>query len=90
MTPVHLPAENLVREGRTSGLSIIDRVLKPTLSFPALCYSRKEWSPVPDSNWLFRITGPAHRQLCLQGFAILEPMERSNAHRLPTMQLLSR
>ena len=29
MTPVHLPAENLVREGRTSGLSIIDRVLKP-------------------------------------------------------------
>ena len=34
------------------------------------------WSPVPDSNWLFRITGPAHRRLCLQGFVILEPMER--------------
>ena len=31
---------------------------------------------MPDSHWLFRITGPAHRQLCLQGFAILEPMER--------------
>jgi len=29
MTPVHLPAENLFREGRTSGLPIIDRVLKP-------------------------------------------------------------
>ena len=22
---------------------------------------------MPDSNWLFRITGPAHRRLCLQG-----------------------
>jgi hypothetical protein len=31
---------------------------------------------VPDSNWLFRITGPAHRRLCLQGPQILEPMER--------------
>ena len=30
---------------------------------------------MPDSNWLFRITGPAHRHLCLQGL-ILEPMER--------------
>ena len=31
---------------------------------------------MPDSNWLFRITGPAHRRLCLQGPQILEPMER--------------
>ena len=31
---------------------------------------------VPDSNWLFRITDPAHRRLCLQGLWILEPMER--------------
>ena len=31
---------------------------------------------MPDSNWLFRITNPAHRPLCLQGPQILEPMER--------------
>jgi hypothetical protein len=49
MTPVHLPAKNLARAcGRTSGLSIIDRVLIPRLAFP-------EWSLVPDSNWLFGV-----------------------------------
>ena len=31
---------------------------------------------MPDSNWLFRITGPAHRLQCLQGSEFLEPMER--------------
>ena len=31
---------------------------------------------MPDSNWLFRITNPAHRRLCLQGLEILEPTER--------------
>ena len=25
------------------------------------------WSPVPESNWLHRFTGPAHRRQCLLG-----------------------
>ena len=74
MTPVHLPAI-LVREaGVEPAASRLSVECSTTLSFPG--YTRKEWSPVPDSNWLFRITGPAHRRLCLQGPQILEPMER--------------
>lgn len=77
MTPVHLPASNMVREAgvepAASRLSI--ECSNHAELFPGAELTHS-WSPVPDSNWLFRITGPAHRQLCLQGFAILEPMER--------------
>ena len=62
MTPVHLPAKELVREAG----------VEPAASRLSVeCSNRAELfpdgGPVPDSNWLFRITGPAHRQLCLQG-----------------------
>jgi hypothetical protein len=33
------------------------------------------WSPAPESNWLLRFTGAAHRQQCLRG-SNLEPAER--------------
>ena len=68
MTPVHLPAEKVVREaGVEPAASRLSIECSTTLSFSRLCYLRKDWSPVPDSNWLFRITGPTHRHLCLQG-----------------------
>jgi hypothetical protein len=77
MTPVHLPARNLVRE---AGLEPAASRLSIECSNRAELFPDAErtqsWSPVPDSNWLFRITGPAHRRLCLQGVLILEPMER--------------
>ena len=44
---------------------------------------------MPDSNWLFRITGPAHRLQCLQGPGFWSQWSESNAHRLLTVQLLS-
>jgi hypothetical protein len=68
MTPVHLPASKLWSGKLGSNQRPLDyqSSAQTTLSF-----SRKRratnWSPAPDSNWLFRITGPAHRQLCLQG-----------------------
>ena len=46
-------------QDRTDGLSIIGRVLNH------LSFSR--WSPAPESNWLPRFTGAAHRQQCLRG-----------------------
>ena len=77
MTPVHLPAGNLVREAgvepAASRLSV--ECSNHAELFPDALRTQA-WSPVPDSNWLFRITGPAHRRLCLQGPQILEPMER--------------
>ena len=68
MTPVHLPASKIWSGKLGSNQRPLDyqSSAQTTLSF-----SRKRratnWSPAPDSNWLFRITGPAHRQLCLQG-----------------------
>jgi hypothetical protein len=90
MTPVHLPAE--IWSGKLgSNQRPLDyrSSAQTTLSFSRSCYSRKEWSPVPDSSWLFRSTGPAHRRLCLQGLRFWSQWSESNAHRSPTMRLLS-
>jgi hypothetical protein len=85
MTPVHLPALEIWSGKLESNQRPLDyrSSAQATLSFPG-------WSPVPDLNWLFRITNPAHRRLCLQGRKFWSQWSESNAHRLPTMQLLSR
>ena len=77
MTPVHLPAKNWSGKLGSNQRPLDYRSsAQTTLSFSRSCYPCKYWSPVPESNWLSRITNPAHRRLCLQGPQILEPMER--------------
>ena len=90
MTPVHLPAENFGPGswGRTSDLSIIGRVLNHAELFPVVhakigapCQIRTGFSGLQ----VRRIADYAYRAR-----KFWSQWSESNAHRLPTMQLLSR
>ena len=65
--PLNDSPENWLRAGELNATRLAYEASMTPVHLPA-----GKWSPAPESNWLFRITGPAHRHLCLQG-VILEP-----------------
>ena len=75
MTPVHLPAENLVREGRTSGLSISIECSNHAELFPVVLLTQRV-----EPRARFELAFPNYKSgaspTMLTGLEILEPMER--------------